>query len=729
MLSSSEKLTLRRFHAPPFQRILALMLALVLLFLILGINVGADGVGHWETEFVDRPHQFQNRSNRSLQVDENGMVHLAYGQNHLFYARSDGETWQYEIVDESDRVGEFAALALDADNRPHVSYFDGVNADLKYAVETDVGWSVETVDSEGEVGWHTTIAIDVEGHPHISYYDRTNGWVKYAYQDAWGWHIDQVDQIDVDYYYQGTSLALDAQGNPYISYRGSIDRRLKYAFKDQEGVWQTQSVDTGTGGGTAIAIASDGNIHISYTAGEGLKHATLSETGWQFEIVDTEWRGHNSLILDDEDRPHVSYASDSDALKYARRDASGWHIETIDQQGNGVGWRNTIDLDDNGAIHIAYEVENPLPTLKYATNASGDWRITSIDESLRVTGPPSLDLDDFGRPRLGYRLRSSSLGSIERLKIAHHDGRDWRNEVVDAARYIDDASMALDSLGNPHFIYTFYGEDPPSSGLKYAYTDGGNWYFETVSDQPGRRPSLVLDDEDRPHISYIVGSAVKYLWRDNAVWHTETVMVGVPPPDGFVSLLLDSQGRPHLAIGRTVLFPDWEFWRLIYAYREAGGWHTETVDEPGGAFPSLALDTRDRPAISYRGGYRYEEGDTYHLRYAQRREDGWHIAQLDETDGACTSLALDKDDYPHISYFADGLRYISQNEGGWSPPLTIGRHAGCGSLVLDSTDSPAIAFVTCPPESLNWPDSYPISTPSGCRSCSVSGLSNGSLAQ
>jgi hypothetical protein len=102
-------------------------------------------------------------------------------------------TWHLETVDAAGRVGEHASLAVDHRGRPHISYFDWVNADLKYAHRTGSGWSVETVDAAGSVGQYTSLALDGSGRAHISYYDDTNENLKYARWNGSDWSVDTVD--------------------------------------------------------------------------------------------------------------------------------------------------------------------------------------------------------------------------------------------------------------------------------------------------------------------------------------------------------------------------------------------------------------------------------------------------------------------------------------------------------------------------------------------------------
>jgi len=73
----------------------------------------------------------------------------------------------------------------DSGDRPHISYLDETNEDLKYARWNGTGWSIETVDSDGDVGEYTSIALDSSDYPHISYHysEWPNGDLKYAWGD------------------------------------------------------------------------------------------------------------------------------------------------------------------------------------------------------------------------------------------------------------------------------------------------------------------------------------------------------------------------------------------------------------------------------------------------------------------------------------------------------------------------------------------------------------------
>lgn len=175
----------------------------------------ADG---WVIECVDcPPESLSSMTDRSLQLDDAGHPHIAYGgENRLYYAWHNGSSWHYEIVDGSPRVNlRAASLALDGNSHPHISYgcydYGSSDENLKYAYRDSFGWHIEVVDRAGYTGRYTSLVLDEDGYPHISYlhisdYDGNRD-LKYAYRDASGWRIRTVD--GGEHVGEHSSLALD----------------------------------------------------------------------------------------------------------------------------------------------------------------------------------------------------------------------------------------------------------------------------------------------------------------------------------------------------------------------------------------------------------------------------------------------------------------------------------------------------------------------------------------
>ncbi len=124
-------------------------------------------------------------------------------------------------------------------------------------------------------------------------------------------------------------------------------------------------------------------------------------------------------------------------------------------------------------------------------------------------------------------------------------------------------------------------------------------------------------------------------------------------------------------------------------------WTTQTIDTRGsmGPYTSLELDSNELPHISY---YDETNGD---LRYVDRFGSGWLITIVDSAGdvGLYTSLALDQFDRPHISYYKKStgdLKY-AYHDGNAFQITTVDHLRNTGlftSMVLDSSDTPYISY-------------------------------------
>jgi len=145
----------------------------------------------------------------SIQVDFNFGVHIAYMSekyDDLMYAyrapnQWPDKTWRIETAHGDTAtvrtdVGSFASLALDSNRRPHISYYDFSNHNLRHAWREGQTWRHENVDTGDKVGWFTSIVVDSNDRIHISYFDVTDGNLKYARKSGGSWSIRNLDHSD-----------------------------------------------------------------------------------------------------------------------------------------------------------------------------------------------------------------------------------------------------------------------------------------------------------------------------------------------------------------------------------------------------------------------------------------------------------------------------------------------------------------------------------------------------
>jgi hypothetical protein len=187
---------------------------------VLLLPLAPAGAGALTTEAVDAPKLFFNFYSQAIAIDGSGNPHIAYGQDGLYHAYHDVGGWHNETVDSSGGVGQFDSIAIDSSNGVHISYYDEINGDLKYATNASGSWVIDIADGFLDVGRFSSIALDSSGNVHISYYDNSYSRPKYVTNKTGSWISSVVSTTQ----YTGThsSLAVDSSGYAHISYYGGL---------------------------------------------------------------------------------------------------------------------------------------------------------------------------------------------------------------------------------------------------------------------------------------------------------------------------------------------------------------------------------------------------------------------------------------------------------------------------------------------------------------------------
>ncbi len=199
-------------------------------------------------------------------------------------------------------------------------------------------------------------------------------------------------------------------------------------------------------------------------------------------------------------------------------------------------------------------------------------------------------------------------------------------------------------------------------------------------------------------ILILIGVFSSPLWAE---WSIETVDEGVDS-EGSVgwhaSLALDSNNYPHISyLEYEEKFYEHEV--LKYARWTGTSWSIERVSSIALAraywYTSIALDSNNYPHISYCR----ITGD---LNYVKWTGSKWSMETVDSEGsvGWHASLALDSNDYPHISYrdaTKGDLKYAKWTGSAWSiETLDVGSKGGRAgyntSIALDSNDYPHISY-------------------------------------
>lgn len=328
---------------------------------------------------------------------------------------------------------------------------------------------------------------------------------------------------------------------------------------------------------------------------------------WAISTVDSLGQDP-SLTLDSNGRPHISYQDlENDDLKYAFWDGSSWIRTTVDSV-SYVGYTSSLALDSNDRPHISYSFRWIPFNSKYAVLEGNSWKITNVDFNGSMSS--SLALDSKGRPHISYSSTS--------LWYVFWNGTFWKSTIVDSSGNVGEyLSLAMDSKDQPHICYCLYEKsiysDHKNGILKYARFSGANWEFMTI-DSVGLSTdiNLVLDSNDRPHITYCDGNApyhLKYAVLENNSFNSITVDPDIAAGI-YSSLAIDCNNRPHIAyydITNSTYYDDTNTLRLDtatgilkYARFTGADWEILTVNSQKAGFDmSLVLDGNDQPHISY----------------------------------------------------------------------------------------------------------------------------------
>ena len=137
------------------------------------------------------------------------------------------------ILDSGGAVGYETSIAMGVDNFGVISYRDLTNEDLKvvHCDDSDcTTFSVSTIDSSGEVGFNSSITIGMDGLGLISYYDKTNGTLKAAHCYDITCSSAKISTLDTpNNYFGNSSITIGMDGWGLISYLDNTNDDLKVA--------------------------------------------------------------------------------------------------------------------------------------------------------------------------------------------------------------------------------------------------------------------------------------------------------------------------------------------------------------------------------------------------------------------------------------------------------------------------------------------------------------------
>lgn len=313
-------------------------------------------------------------------------------------------SWTIENIDEGTEVSRLS-LVSDTLGNVHISFYDKISGNLRYATNKTGSWVLEDIDYiQSEAVSYNSIAIDSNGNIHISYRDNINEVLKYATNKSGSWSISVLDDTSAS---SGNynSITLDALDKVHISYYSS---GLSY-ITDASGSWVKEIIDNDPGHSlSSISVSPSGHVHITYYSfiDLSIKYITNLSGNWITSVLTSvSMNGGNTAdsIVDQNNKLHVCYWNNN-SLNYLTNMTGSWiAITNLNPFG---GKECTITVSNGGDIHIAHQREytrlyTTYRDLVYTTNASSEWKSYTLDSS-GAGWYNSISLDSSDKAHIGY---------------------------------------------------------------------------------------------------------------------------------------------------------------------------------------------------------------------------------------------------------------------------------------------------------------------------------------
>ena len=293
--------------------------------------------------------------NPVLVLDQAGIPHVAHNCVQPCVSSRSGGTWTVDqlttpagpakALPGETNIIWFSHASLALENEPRVLYYKAPETEIWYARRESGTWTYERLSASGAAGG---LAFDRDGRGHAVFYDQESGY--------------------------------------------------RYAVEGPSG-WQTEAAP----GAGPLEIDDAGRAHVAFLQG-GARWARRNEAGWIEEVIEAGAIASVSLALDGAGEPHVSYSDESGRVRYARRDAGVWAIETVAP--NAGGGRTALALGAGGTPFIAY-YDVTTGEFCFARRESGAWTREVIEPGYHAHETCSMAIDAAGRPHIAFYDGSS----------------------------------------------------------------------------------------------------------------------------------------------------------------------------------------------------------------------------------------------------------------------------------------------------------------------------------
>jgi len=233
-----------------------------------------------------------------------------------------------------------------------------------------------------------------------------------------------------------------------------------------------------------IAVGSNGIVHIIHydNTNSRLRYCNNSGGSWTcLNITDTNAINNAygmSAAIDGNNVVHVLFRGTSACLGYGNNSGGVWTFNTTLACGSSAGSYNSIDIDKNNVIHVAYYDDGSASDLKYGNNSGGVWSFVNTPDKW-LGNVNQIVVDSSNIPH----IIAQSTDAPFRLVYLNYSAGVWLNKTINGTS-TDSLYESLD-IGNNDVLHTiFYSNDDGTSGLRCGNNSGGSWTFADIPTAP-----------------------------------------------------------------------------------------------------------------------------------------------------------------------------------------------------------------------------------------------------
>jgi len=267
---------------------------------------------------------------------------------------------------------------MDSGDHYHVVYDN--NGTLKYATNMSGALSTQSLDFLGGTSG-ASLAIDANKKAHIAYYDQSANVMYATNVSGVGWAREFVEQNIGSFDFPSVSCAISGE-TLNVTYYNSFESSVKHAFRMSASNWHASTIETPANldlWSTSIALDNSA-LHYSYVVyynGATSMEMYADDLGGVWHVYNlgssSDIRWQSSIALDSNNKAHIcSFKLASLGNLVYSTNASGSFSDTLIDDSSMTGNQNSIIVDHNDKVHISYW-DYGKNQLKYATNKNGSW--------------------------------------------------------------------------------------------------------------------------------------------------------------------------------------------------------------------------------------------------------------------------------------------------------------------------------------------------------------------